>query len=128
MEIFALNVSFFLWCFHGVILWRFFLKKRGSFVPMLNALHLYPLERLAPDSILQYHPFRVCRFRKSALFWYAIIRTLSTSLYVLVHFKGNLIIITTNKAQYHLQFFVLASTCKEIFDHNMWVNNSLITK
>ena len=61
MEIPALNVSLFYWCFHRISCDDF--SKETVVFCSLN-----PLEGLASDSILQYHPFRVCRFGKSALF------------------------------------------------------------
>ena len=49
---------FFFLCFHGI-------SCDDYFFLMLNALHLYSLRGLAFDSNMQYHPFTVCRFRRS---------------------------------------------------------------
>ena len=56
--------KFFLVMFSWGFLWLFFLKKREPFVLMLNALHLYSLERLATDSILEYHPLSLLSLQK----------------------------------------------------------------
>lgn len=42
----------------------FFLKKHEPLVLMLNALHLYSLERLASYSILQYYPLSLLSLQK----------------------------------------------------------------
>ena len=58
MEMSAINVSFSFYVFMGFLVTTIFFL-------MLNALHLYSLRGLAFDSNMQYHPFTVCRFRRS---------------------------------------------------------------